>query len=325
MSDITLIEFVPGTKAKAEDVNLNFSTLKDAINIKAYTNGDSTQNFEVASAITSTQAIRKEQLDTEVKTLNAKIEGISTRFCIKSGKTTSGKGDLLNFSGTSVTIAAGGINPDLIASNYKGEITTISSDITIDMTGSSDGTYNIFTKTDGTAYKLANTIYKQPTRPTMVTGDIWLDTSVEPLNAIKYNGTLDDEFTDVPVGSITIASSTITEAKTFDFNQNSYDVNYQTQGYRFPNWGLGSDFTVNTVHTATVDGWLFIRSKLYQAATLYCTINGIELMISHENYTLDSSGGMVVIPICKGDTYNLTYMGNVYYLAKTFWPAKGAQ
>jgi hypothetical protein len=253
-NNITLIEFVPGTKAKAEDVNLNFSTLKDAINTKATVEGDSTQTFEVATATSANHALRKEQLDTEVSTLNEKIEGTSARFCVKSGNTTSGVGDLLSYSSMIVTIKVGGSYPDLVTSNYKGEITTISSLDTIDMTGSSDGTYNIFTKTDGTAYTLSNTIYKQTARPTMITGDIWLDTSVEPLKAIKYNGTSDDEFLDVPIGSVTIESGAITEITTFVFNQNGYDFNTHTaDAYIVESWIATNN---QSWYKKYSDGWI---------------------------------------------------------------------
>jgi len=225
---LVLTDFIPGTKAKAQEVNANFSAVKDAINAKAPAEGDSTKAFSVAAAIDATHAISKAQLDAVALEMTQRFNGTSARFCAKSGNVTAGVADLFSYSGMSVTVKVGGSYPSLVISNYKGEFTTLTSIDTINMTGKTNGVYNIFVKSTGEIYTLANTVYKQPKRPTMVDGDIWLNTSVEPMSAIKYSGNADVEFLDVPLGKITIASSAISSVETCPYNQNGYDVNAST-------------------------------------------------------------------------------------------------
>lgn len=225
---LVLTEFVPGTKAKAEEVNANFSAVKDAINTKASMNGDSNKVFDVANGASGYNAINKAQLDLTEEALTKKINATYTRFCAKSGNITGGLADLLSYTGMNVTLKVGGTYQNLVISNYKGELTTLTSVAAISMTGKPNGTYNVFLTSSSTAYVLANTIYKQPTRPTMADGDVWLDTSVEPFKAIKYTSSSDVEFLDVPIGKITIASGAISAVTTFAYNQNGYDVNVST-------------------------------------------------------------------------------------------------
>lgn len=227
---ITLTTFIPGTKAKAEEVNANFSTLADAVNAKASISGDDTQTFAVAEATDNEHAINKSQLDDLSDDLTEKINRTGMKFCVRSGYTTSGEGDLFSYSALQITPKIGTGFANLIIADYKGIPTTISSASTFSMSGKPDGDYNIFIKTDGTLYTLKNTIYVQKARPTMIDGDIWLNTSVEPFNCIKYDGTNDVEFLDVPLGKVTISSSTITSLKTFAYNQNGYNINTSTIG-----------------------------------------------------------------------------------------------
>lgn len=243
---LVLTEFVPGTKAKAQEVNANFSAVKDAINAKASASGDSTKTFSVANATDTKHAVNKEQLDSLSNDVSQKINGTSARFCAKSGNVTNGNADLLSYSGMNVTVKVGGAYPNLVASNYKGEFGTISSIPTINMTGKPNGAYNVFTKLSGEVYTQINSIYKQITRPTMVDGDIWLNTSVEPIKATKYSATSDVEFLDVPIGKITIAGGVITGVETYQYNQNGYDMNTQTTKKYDSGWfsvGIGATYT----------------------------------------------------------------------------------
>lgn len=227
---MTLITFIPGTKAKASEINENFSTLQDSINEKADKNGDSSQKFYVADATDGAHAVNKAQLTELSDNLNAEIAKSATKFCVKSGYTTNGQGDLFSYSGIQVTPKVGTGFANLTVADYAGTQTTFTTADGFSMNNKSDGTYNIFIKPDGTLYTLNNKIYKQPSRPTMYDGDVWLDTSVEPFKCIKYTSSSDVEFLDIPLGSITIASNTITSLKTFPFNQNGYNVNKQTIG-----------------------------------------------------------------------------------------------
>lgn len=330
---ITLTTFVPGTKAKADEVNTNFTTLKDAINEKAAMNGDNTQTFSVANATTDEHAVNKGQLDTLSIDLMNEINKSGMKFCVKSGNTTDGEGDLFSYNLLEVTPLIAGTYDDLIIMDYEGTQTTISTTPdSLDLTGNPDGEYNIFINPTGHLYILDNTIYRQTDRPSMVVNDVWLDTSVDPLNCIKYSGTSDVEFLDVPLGKVTIASSTISAIETFAFNQNGYDVTMpvlntilnDTSGYRFPDYSSGVSKSGGTTYTAGSDGWLFIESKIYNGGNLYCQINSsLTFLVNNENYSSDCSGGLATIPLCKGDTYYTYSTGSIIYLNIVFYPTKG--
>lgn len=66
---------------------------------------------------------------------------------------------------------------------------------------------------------------------TLEDNTVWLDTSVRPLRAYKYNGSTWQEYNGVPVGTCTIESNTVTAIKTFAYNvngiENSLIKNYQ--------------------------------------------------------------------------------------------------
>lgn len=321
MSDyLTLVEFVPGMKAKAEEVNTNFTTLKNAIATKADEEGNSKKNFAVATATDSTHAINKSQLDTLSSDFTKQINTTYSRFCIKSGNVTSGVGDLFSYSGLTVTPKVGSSYADLVVSNYKGAFTTISSLGTLNFTGKADGKYNIYLKTTVDTpilYALSNTIYKQPQRPTLVEGDVWLNTSIEPCKAIQYSSASDVEFLDVPLGTATIASSAITAVTTNPYNQNGYGINYQTQGYRFPDYSKGVSKTWATTYTAESDGWLYLlTSGVTYVSTL--SIDGAVRFILRSDAYVPRMENMC--PISKGSTYIGT--GNTSTLI--FYPAKGA-
>lgn len=323
---LTLTEFIPGTKAKAQEVNANFLTLKNAINQKAALDGDSTQSFAVADATTAAHAINKKQLDDLSDNLTEEISKVTEKFCVKSGNTTNGIGDLFSYNLLTITPKIGGSYANLTVADYKGARKTFTSALTISMSGKPDGVYNIFIKPDGTFYTLNNTIYRKASRPTMLAGDVWFNTSVEPFSAIKYDGTNDIEFLDVPLGKVTVASGTITAVETVAFNQNGYDINYQSQAYRQYDFSNGVNKSFSTTYTAECDGLLYILAGglAFQWATF--TLNDINFKwtTSSESQIASIKGDFKEVE--KGDTYSVTN-GYVYAPGYTpaiiFYPKKG--
>lgn len=156
---------------------------------------------------------------------------------------------------TSCYFNVGGSYPKLTATNANGESfkTSYIETLTIDGT-ETDGTYNTFLTKESKSYILANTIYRQATEPTANENDVWLNTSVEPLTAKKYNGTNWEEFNDVPIGSMTIEGGIIQEVETFGYNFNGYEVNNTPKGKEMVvSWGR--QFTdVNAIIESNLSG-----------------------------------------------------------------------
>lgn len=324
---LTMIEFVPGTKAKAQEVNTNFSTLKDAINKRASMNGDSTQNFKVAAAAEASHAPNKGQLDDLAEDLAIAIKKTTTNFCVKSGNTTNGKGDLFSYEVLKITPKIGGTYKKLVISNYEGIQTTISSAAEISMVGQTDGEYNIFIKPDGTFYILKNKIYKQPARPALVEGDIWFNTGIEPFYAVKYSENKDNEFLDLPLGMVTITSGAISALETFPFNQNGHNVTTQTA------LKSGSDLTTSimqlfipdyinkiskvwgTRYTAESNGFLVIGAGSNNSNS-FVDINGTSISIAGGSGAANMSCPTFIL--AKGDVYQTSGV----YGSITFFPMK---
>lgn len=331
---LTLTEFIPGTKAKAQEVNANFSAIKDAINQKAALEGDDSQTFSVANATQNSHAVNKSQLDDLSDNLIAEINKTGTKFCVKSGNTTNGNGDLFSYSVLTITPKIGGAYPDLIFADYQGTQTTVSSASTISMSGKPDGTYNIFIRPNGTFYTLDNTIYRQPMRPTMFSEDIWFDTSIEPFNAIKYDGTNDIQFLDMPLGKVTVLSNAITAIETFPFNQNGNNVNVQTSfecgteltqsisHLTMPDYSNGVSKSWNTTYQAESDGYVYIWATF--GSTLSVSLDNstwhtVQLSWhSDQGYSVSS-----FVPVPKGVYYRAAYtsIGNTTSLV--FFPCLG--
>lgn len=330
---LTLTEFIPGTKAKAQEVNANFSAIKEALDNKAALLGDSEQTFKVADATQDSHAVNKAQLDNLSDDLIAEINKTGIKFCVKSGNVTSGKGDLFSYSVLTVTPKIGGAYANLIISDYKGNNTTIASvsPSTLNLAGNSDGTYNIFVNSSGSLYILNNTIYRQAARPTMVVNDIWLDISKDSFSCIKYNGTADIEFLDVPLGKVTISGGTITAIETFAFSQNGYNINSQTTivsgtslaasmaNMTMPNYAAGVTKSWATTYQADTNGYVYVWAAF-----------GSKLEVSLDNstwrtvqYSWHADQGYSTssfVPIPKGVYYKATYTSNSGSTSLVFYP-----
>lgn len=332
---VTLTTFVPGTKAKADEVNANFSILKDAINEKAAIDGDSNQTFLVADATDESHAVNKSQLDDLSNNLTKEINKTGTKFCVRSGNTSNGEGNLFSYSVLTITSLIAGTYANLVIADYKGTQTTISTTPSnINLTGNSNGEYNIFINSDGELYILNNTIYKQSKRPTMVVNDIWLNTSVEPFGCIKYNGTGDVEFLDVPLGKVTIKDGAITSVETFPFNQNGYNVTTQTTvssgtklaasiaNLSMPDYANGVSKSWATVYQADTDGYLYVWAAF--GSTLSVSVDDSTWVTVQYSWHSDQGfSASSFVPIPKGVYYKATYTSVSGTNSLVFYPCIG--
>jgi len=121
----------------------------------------------------------------------------------------------------------------LTLTNTKGDVGNLIniSDFTIPSIASK--TYTIFVGTDGSVEAFNTTLGKSTVLPTTPTVDqIHLLTCIEPLQVKKYNGTIWEEYTKVPVGyAKTNSSGTISEIGTFAYNQNGYNLNINSSTF----------------------------------------------------------------------------------------------
>lgn len=159
---INLVDFIPGTKAKAQEVNANFVTLKEAILTKAPNGGDPAIPLDVADATKNSHAINKGQFDSLKGDLIAVSQAKGVNFCIKSGNITNDKPDILAVgTGSSTQISfkvSDGLETNykpLVISNAKGltkELKTLES---IDITPTNiENVFPILTSNTGQGYTL---------------------------------------------------------------------------------------------------------------------------------------------------------------------------
>lgn len=217
-------------KANTADVNAELAQ-------KADLNGNATQVFNVADAVTSTEAINKGQLDSAITTFNGEISDLETaiqnssskiKFCMNSGNVNAnGDADLLSYSGLIISTKTGGSYANATGTNVVGTQVTLNSAVSITLP-STAGTYNIFLTTAGTLEAFATTLYFQKIVPSSpVTNDIWLNTSQEPLTAKKYNGSAWGDYTGILVGTAIVSGGVVTSVFTKHYNENGYDRPYK--------------------------------------------------------------------------------------------------
>lgn len=259
----------------------------------------------------------------------------TTPFCVNSGYTTSGKPDLLAglTTGTlSFNVDDGTSYAPLVATTASGESFYAESITSLDVSGFTDGTYNVFVNNDGTAYAYANVIYRQQTQPaSMNTNDIWFNTC-EPYKAyIKTAGGLEEtDFVQLPQ-LVTITSNVISSIDTIAyFNDNGAEQaissNYEaikngldvdwTSGVSIPKpYGVGNEFTAPSDGLCT-----FLLMNRNGSVTIYVNGNSTGLTTTHSNVDLDNAtmsvyvrkGDIVAISNSSADTYG-----------GTFFPLKG--
>lgn len=210
--------FVAGTKAKAQEVNENFTSIQNELEKKALKEGDETQAFYVADAIDDNQAVSKSQMEAVIDNFNdktsTKIGADKISLFAKSGNINEyGNAELLQNSGLELSFLVGNDYPSL-KGNIQGEEIEINEIETFSMSGFSDGIYNIFVDKNATISAFTNKVYIQPQKPTMVVNDVWVDTSIFPNKIYVYNGTDLIKFEKLFIGEVQLTNSQISSVKT---------------------------------------------------------------------------------------------------------------
>ena len=187
--------FVAGTKAKAEEVNENFSAIKDELNKKI--DADNEGYITIKDAISDNQPISKSQFDTAKNEIESSItekiqnKELKKSFLFEFGNIDSEtQPDLLDIEDTTKLVFkiddGTNYNPlkGTLANGSNFERDTIPD---INIGELADGTYNLFIGTEGACIPIANTIYKQKKEPEGLVEKSW----TQPVMAsASNNGTL---------------------------------------------------------------------------------------------------------------------------------------
>lgn len=257
----------------------------------------------------------------------------TTPFCVNSGYTTSGKPDLLAglTTGTlSFNVDDGTSYAPLVATTASGESFYTESITSLDVSGFTDGTYNVFVNNDGTAYAYANVIYRQQTQPaSMNTNDIWFNTC-EPYKAyIKTAGGLEEtDFVQLPQ-LVTITSNVISSIDTIAYFNDNGAERAISSNYEAIKNGLDVDWSssisipnpYNNPFTCPADGLCSILLEQHgQASNIF--INGYDTTLTSIHANVDTDTQSTPVYVRKGDVITINQPSQNRY-AGYFFALKG--
>lgn len=251
--------FVPGTKAKAQEVNENFVSIQDELNQKAEKAGSISQVFNVANAQDSSHAVNKGQFETAISDLsesfNNSISRMSTPFLIERAHTdSSGNPDFIVPQGGILTFKVNDSNYGPIVAVPANNLPkfTITSLSNLNLSTVSDGTYNIFVNKNGVVYGYKNTIYWQKSTPSNpIANDIFVNISSFPLSVKIYLNSYWVDFDDVYLGSVLVSNRSVTSVKHAKLNDNGVNVNRANQSVVETTYKNGTSW-----YRIWSDGWI---------------------------------------------------------------------
>lgn len=298
-----LIEFVAGTKAKAQEVNYNFSTVKsfaDALEIsitamqnsiaqlettKANTNGDYRVRFSVADALNNFDAVNLQTMNS--RTANS-IQVISGLGITKVGDNT-------------ILVASG----SAYETTYKYVLTLSTS---VSKTNSSQGA--------------STTYYVYIIGTESLSTDVFITpNSVDPplpTDYIYYRR----------IGRYTTnARNQIENIYNEQLNQYANTDTLLNQNTNLISSGIGPNFSrgfaIGSGWVASSSGWLAIRTSSSADSSTYCYING-QLIYSNIQSRGDRRAGFMqtcgMVYISKGQTFSV---GDNGFQGCTFYPVIG--
>lgn len=323
--NLILTEFIPGTKAKAEEINSNFSALKNAVAEKASSTGSSNSTFSVASATEDTHAVNKKQLD-EVKAL----AGGSLKFCCNRGVTTEGVPSLLSYANNTVTLNSA----NAIFTDHLGTVINLSQDCTLDVSGISGTVYIYYDTETNSMFKTTNKHLFCYARPTTAIEDLIY---IYPNNnawvaEICKNSVWTTLTGCTYLGSYNATTATVT---TNLYNQNGFDINSGVKldsktnfigsivSLTKPDYTSGISYPINTVNQAPTDGYILFNQAGWNgtgSSNGYISLDGTNwLIIAHTSAWTNTwaNDNIVLIPAIKGLYFKVDWAASlIFYKAK---------
>ena len=293
--------FQSGTLASVAPVNQNFETLRVAIN---------SVEQSVNSNRTYLDGKIEEMTETVSNTVNAaKVAG--RLFCVNSGHCDSaGYANIIYTSGDTLYF----VTP-FEATNIEGKTANIASVEPVLISGLADGLYNVFVDMEGVAEVAKNLIYRQPTTPSCLVGDVWLDTSKNPLKAKQYTSSGWEDFLKIPVGYFVKSGGAVTSVITHGFEQNGYELNANSF-YPFPDYTAGIGKVSGVSYVAEYHGWLYMYGSTFAENKLYSvTLNGLTYTVGNAGIygSYYNMGNAMLIPVSKGTSYSFTNVDSAIF------------
>ncbi len=208
--------FVAGTKACADEVNENFTSVQDEINKCAQTltkmqeTLDYIQNDMLEDYVSEAEMIAKSQKSKfSINYANLAPDGITP--------------DILNGEDNILSFKVGGEYSVLIITNAFGDSETFEYIENVDISGYADGTYNVFISMNGEVELFATRMFRCPKEPSgIIINDVWLKT-IEPWSCFKFNGLSWVDYDSVLIGSVTVSEGNITSVSNNGFNTQYLD------------------------------------------------------------------------------------------------------
>lgn len=311
--------FVPGTKAKAQEVNANFISLAEEItDNKSYFDG---QIASLSDANTST--------NTDLEATNAEVakklgyQNLTNCIIAAPNGIAEHTGNTLTVKNGLKVLIPDGVNED---GSYKNIEYTLEADVSIDLTGLSSGQHYFYISSDGTIF--TNAIlgtfeqYGDPVNYTASTTNyLWLD---KEANKYKYStdkGANWSEKSLCKLGIVFHTGSAISQVNLYaniELMKMSSVSEYIT--LMMPDFSKVINHGAGTFYRNT-NGWLRIHTwHNGQALNVDLNINGISVFNKSENYAAYSWFDNYFVPIPRGSKYTLSIssggMGCQYFPAK---------
>lgn len=208
--------FVAGTKARADEVNENFSSLEEEINRR---------NGNISEIKSEVDYIKNNMLNDFVSRAEDISKAVKSRFSINYSNIFENeiRPDVLDFEENILKFKVGGIYPKLTGTNAFGESKTFESIENVDISGYSDGKYNVFVNLDNEIEIFNTKLLRTPYEPkNVVRDDVWF-MPMETVSCYKFSGISWVEYRGIPLGSIVIESGQIKSVENSYFNRQYLD------------------------------------------------------------------------------------------------------
>ncbi len=208
--------FVAGTKARADEVNENFTSVQNEIN---------KSNQNLAQVKEDLDYIKTEMLDDFIVEARMLYKTGKSKFCINCANLSSDNKtpDVLKAQDTALGFKVGGEFSNLTITNAYGDSKTFQYLDEVDIQGYADGGYNVFLTLEGNIELFNARIFRMPNEPKgVLINDVWLKT-FEPWACYKFSGISWAEYEGVPLGNVTIAGNKITKIENSEFNSQYLD------------------------------------------------------------------------------------------------------